>query len=266
MSSHEVHMDPQTVGSKIACPYCPQTFVRTANLTRHLKTGICTKPKKSKKDLERELERVIQVKDERYEELANSMAKQFQHVQQQIDQRINEHPAVANTTNNQHLNIMCLGSNDNLLDMLAKSEGGLHNALTFMRGCALSRLAGDCRILEKAYGLTTINPAIMTTDKKRTQYVYYDERRRRQVEGNIKVMGKKLASILQTAYGKAMDMFNTDLSGNHKELVPYNSSQLPKLDPYDLNLWNEHVHELQTDTYQVKLLKNLSIQKEPKRD
>ncbi len=40
---------------------------------------------------------------------------------------------------------------------------------------------------------------------------------------------------------------------------------MPELDPYDLHLLNEHVHELNDEKFQKKLLNSLKIPIEPPR-
>ncbi len=155
MASPHINVNPEEIGETCSCPYCQKPFARSDTLARHIRLEICTKPKPSKK----ELQHMIMIQYDRFERLEKSME-----VMKTEIAKLKEKPQVANT-NNQNLSVMCLSSNDNLLDMLTASEGGLYNPPTFMRGCALSRVAGDCRVLEKAYGLTTLNPAIMCTDK-----------------------------------------------------------------------------------------------------
>jgi hypothetical protein len=237
-----VQINPADIGSKIKCPNCEQTFVRNANLLRHLRSETCTKPKQSKKDLEK----IIQQKDAVIEKFIS-----HHHVQSKFEQ-----------IDNKNLNIMCLTSKDNLLELLSQNDS-LHNALIYMKGCALKKIDGDCMILEKVYHLTTQNPAIVLTNKKKSQYVYYNERRRQVTEKNTAVMAKKLADILQRSYLIGMEGFQTDLSGARKiSTSNVNLDSLPELDPYDLQLWNEHIHELRDEKYQKKLLKRLKIQTE----
>ncbi len=269
----ESHVTPETIGDRCTCPDCGQSFSVKASLTRHQKQNICKQPKPTRKDQEtvnKELEMTRNTLNEILEVVKN-ISKLPQTL---VDPQA---PVVYNNNNNsnQNLNILCLGSKDNLLDMLSASEG-LPLALSFLKDCALARLAGDCRILQKAYQLETERAAIMYVNKTKNKYVYYDERQRRTVETNAKVMAKKLADILQRSYLKGMECFKTGLSGelNDKQLVimdsskakkPKISAKMPELDAYDLHLWNEHVHELNDDKYQKRLLNSLKIPVEPPR-
>lgn len=180
-----------------------------------------------------------------------------------------QQPIINNHNDNRNLNILCLGSNDNLLDLLSASDG-LPLALTYVKGCALSRLAGDCRILERVYKLDTLQAAIQMIHKSKTKYVYYDERQRRTVESNAKVLAKKLAAILQRSYLKGMESFQTDILGNHRENYQLcegsDQNSMPELAPYDIQLWNAHVHELADEKYQKKILSSLKIPMEPARE
>jgi hypothetical protein len=268
--------------ARCKCHLCHATFTEVSSLNRHLKNGTCKRPKVSKRNLE---DRVTTL-------MANEalILERLSKIESQPSNLVNSH-----TQNiNHNMNVLCLGSNDNLLDMLESSEG-LHLALTYVKDCALARLAGDCRILEKAYLLETERAAIMYATKSKNKYVYYDERRKRTVESNAKVMAKKLAGILQRSYLKSMECFKTDLSGHEKEdqstaLVPVveklnlegkikkgkvklvvkhpnpNQTTLPSIEPYDLQLLNEHVHELNDEKYQKKLLNSLRIPIEPGRE
>jgi hypothetical protein len=151
--------------------------------------------------------------------------------------------------------------------MLSTSEG-LPLALTYLKDCALSKLAGDCRILERVYKLDTSQAAIQFINKSKNKYVYYDERQRRTVESNSKVLAKKLAAILQRSYLKGMESFRTDILGNQREDYQMIDEEcpMPELAPYDIQIWNEHVHELADEKYQKKILSNLKIPMEPPRE
>jgi hypothetical protein len=287
----EIHrVDPEEIGNKHVCPNCEQLFTLKSSLTRHIKQNICTKPKLTIKGL---ADTVRANNDAMAKLMASNdilamnqmqLMKMMGEIGTASSQKHNTHnPNVYN--HNQNLNVLCLGSKDNLLDILSASEG-LPLALEYLKNCALSRLSGDCRILERVYQLETEQAAIMYVNKSKTKYVYYDERRRRTVETNAKVMAKKLADILQRSYLKGMECFKTDLSGQNKDnqvsmstaLVPIgtksnlkqkkkkNSTPLPNIEPYDLHLWNEHVHELNDEKYQKKLLNSMKIPIEPDRE
>jgi hypothetical protein len=274
MMPQAVHyIDPENPIDKHVCPHCAQTFTQNWTLTRHLREKICIEPRMTKKELmqfkfEQDLrDKITQenlVKEmsskETLKELIKESAKDM--VKELKDQLIGQIGGQPSLTNNQNLSIVCVGSNDNLLDILTASEG-LPKALTFVKSCALARLAGDCRILESVYKLDTSQAAIMYVNKSKTKFVYYDERQRRTVESNIAVMAKKLVGILQRSYLKGMQSFQTDILGNDKDpdlsISQQIRDQLPKLDPYDIQIWNSHVHDLADEKYQKKILKSLKI-------
>jgi hypothetical protein len=143
---------------------------------------------------------------------------------------------------------------------LANREG-LHLALTYIKDSALGRVAADCRILQRAYMPPGVRPAIMYRNKSQNQLVYYDEDNKRQIETNPGDLARKLANILQRSYLKGMDTFKTDLCGEKRPGMIKNNSQkdIPEVDAYDVNIMNEHIHELQNEKYQKSLLKSLKI-------
>jgi predicted RNA-binding Zn-ribbon protein involved in translation (DUF1610 family) len=199
MSSTEIEINPETVGAKHLCPNCDQTFTEKSSLNRHIRKQICTTQKPSKMELIEyvNMHRTTQFVTEEYVKSQDAkmaiMMAEINGLKTQIGQLPD---TLLPVINNQNLSILCLGSNDNLLDMMSASEG-LPLALTFLKSCALSRLAGDCRILERVYKLDTTQAAIQLINKSKSKYVYYDERQRRTVESNAKVLAKKLTAILQ---------------------------------------------------------------------
>jgi hypothetical protein len=266
-------IDPANIIGKFICPHphCQKSFSDNWRLNRHLDAQACCKPKVTKKDLidfakfakttmEKQSTTIVSM-----DALRASTDQRLKEMEDKIAQLAMGHmvPAV----NNQNLNILCLGSKDNLLDILASSDG-LPNALSYLKGCALARLSGDCRILERVYKLDTAQAAIMYANKSKTKFVYYDERQRRTVESNKEVMAKKLADILQLSYLKRMGSFRTDILDNQRD--DYRESlelvNMPELAPYDLQIWNAHIHELADENYQKKVLKNLKIPTEPPRE
>jgi hypothetical protein len=252
------------------CPYCRKQLKYKASVARHLKEGSCkVKDPDSKKDLikfkrdqeERTLNQDALIKSVE-ETVKNTMKETLKHMAEEghlvsvATQMINNQ-----TLNNNHnLNVLCLGKNDNIFDMLSSAEG-IVNALGFMKDCVLAQLAGDCRILEKAYKLDTPQAALMYKNKSKTKFVYYDERRRLTVETNIAVMAKKIAGILQRSYLKGMEGFKTDILGQMREGIDVD--KMPELEPYDINLWNEHVQRLADEKYQKKILRSLKIPMAP---
>ncbi len=259
-------INPANVGEKYICPICSKEFTEKRSVDRHIENLICqnTTSKKELRKTSAETQKIILEMKElleanRLEMQANRLERQnaVETIKRMETSLVPREPLV----NNHNLNVLCLGSNDNLLDILSSREG-LHNALTFMKGCALARLSGDCRILQKAYQLETEQAAIMYVNKSKTKFVYYDERQRRTVESNAKILAKKLADILQRSYLKGMESFRTSLSGDNIE----GGRDKPEIEAYDLHLWNEHIHELRDELYQKKMLAAMKIHQEPARE
>jgi hypothetical protein len=294
MSKEIEYIDINKIGDPSVCPYCHSHFAYKGSLVRHIKDKVCLKSPEdrqniikygkmclagevvSKEDLtqalkasQEESERKLRQRDLELEELRKTEMRhrdlELKELREQFAQLTSGKLSAA--INNQNLNILCLGSKDNLLDILESSDG-LPNALSYLKGCALARLSGDCRILERVYKLDTTQAAIMYANKSKTKFVYYDERQRRTVESNKEVMAKKLADILQRSYLKGMGSFRTDMLENQRD--EYEESRdlgnMPELDPYDVQIWNAHIHELADENYQKKVLKSLKIPTEPQRE
>jgi hypothetical protein len=262
-------IDPVSVGDKCMCDKCGQTFTIKASLKRHQNQNICSKPKVNKKrfievaEILKASNDAVLASNDRVLVTNNEILKRMSDglITLPIQKMDTLAPIVV--SNNQNLNVLCLGSKDNLLDILSNKEG-LPRALEYLKDCALAKLAGDCRILERVYQLETDQPVIMYLNQSKTKYVYYDDRRRRTVETNAKVMAKKLADILQRSYLKGMTCFKTDLAGNERDdCLPihevHGQDKMPDLAPYDMQNWNEHVHLLSDEKYQKKVLTSMKI-------
>jgi uncharacterized C2H2 Zn-finger protein len=259
------HVTFEEIGEKVYCPHCHKAFTLKTSYNRHLSGDHCAVLREQRlftnfsKQMADQFTKMLDQRDVAQAQKDAAQAQQLAEISEKIS-KTSFGPYVDNST--QNLNIVCLGSSDNLLDILASSEG-LPNALTYIKGCALSRIAGDCRILERVYKLDTEKAALMYVTKSKTKFVYYDERQRRTVETNSKVMAKKLADIVQRSYLKGMESLKTDLLGNMRESDDSISQeirdQLPELAPYDIQIWNAHIHELADEKYQKKLLSNLKI-------
>jgi hypothetical protein len=267
------------IGEKVKCEYCSKDYASSKSLNVHVRLH-CTAKKNAELlatfdqkmanalshqalELTQKMERMNdQMVNRVVDQVTTQMTGQLNLVNQDI-QKINKiGPRVQNfiQNDNKNLNVMCIGSKDNLLEILSSREG-LHLALTYIKDSALGRLAADCRILERAYLPPGIRPAIMYRNQSKNQLVYYDENNKRQIETNPAVLAKKLADILQRSYLKGMDTFKTDLCGEKRSGLRTQQSQsdIPEVDAYDINLMNEHIHELQNEKYQKSLLKSMKI-------
>jgi uncharacterized C2H2 Zn-finger protein len=249
------HVICEEVGNKHKCPYCPKTYTEKKSVYRHINVGGCSVLKK--RMMMDEISQ--QIKEQVVVEVAKKM-KNLNLIQTQVDQSIHNH------NHNHNLNVMCLDSKDNLLDILTQSSS-LPLALTYIKSCALARLAGDCRVLQRIYLPDDKRHALMYANKSKTQYVYYNENNDRIVEPNASTMAKKLADILQRSYLKGMGCFKTGLNGEIREISFDNSDKnsrqseelMPDVEPYDLQIWNSHIHELRDEKYQKKVLKSLPL-------
>jgi hypothetical protein len=256
-----VNVTSETISAKLHCEYCPITFTAKSSLDRHLKNRC--KGKKALKEQERDEATAISLATaQEVASLKIQMAEMARIIQETA-----KAPAVQNNTNN--LNVMCLGSKDNILDILVAKQGFL-KALTMVKQSALGRLTGACTILQKAYFPEGVKPAIMHPRNSKSTYVYYDENNKRVVEKNSSIMAKKLADIIQQTYLKGMNCLKKDILGVDKtdEGQPYRNEMAKlgqvdllklELGPYDIQDWIEAVHELRDEKYQKRILKQLPI-------
>jgi hypothetical protein len=153
------------------------------------------------------------------------------------------------------LQVVCVGSNDNYLDMLTERLGNFDQALEYVKDCALSSLNGDCRLLEKIYFQENNNNAEMPIrylDRSRQKITYLDENGQRIIDIKGIELGKKLANNLQNSYLKGVNY-----------LIKQNLEQqrCPNkfLNDYDIQSWNSHIYELSDVKYQRKLINQLDI-------
>ncbi len=246
-----VQITCEEIGNKVKCKSCLKYYSDERSLWAHLYYKRCTvlKDEERNRNIAQEVANI----------LLHQQAQQLKDlVSDEVDRKISmKSPSV----HNQNLNVMCLGLQDNLLDILTK-QITLPLALTFVKNSALGKLSGDIRILQKVYLPDDKRPAIMYHNKSKTQFVYYNENNDRVVETNMATMAKKLADILQRTYLKGMQSFKIDLCGEDREdqlpIAPQ-SSLMPTVEPYDLDTWNAHIHDLRDEKYQKKILRSMGI-------
>ena len=151
-----------------------------------------------------------------------------------------------------NLQIVCVGNNDNYLDMLTRQLGDFSKALEYIKDCALSNLTGDCKLIKKIYSSDDIsqNP-IHFADKSRTKITYYNENKEKVIDSK-ELFGKKLANNLQNSYLKGVNhLINENLKNN----------RCPNkfLEDYDIQTWNQHIYNLSDLQYHRKLINHLEI-------
>lgn len=182
----------------------------------------------------------------RLNDLENKMEKKPSNVtnNEEILKRLNkleQEPRV----NNQILQVMCVGNEDNYLDILTE-QLGFDKALGFIKDCALSRLSGDCKLLENIYFMDNIEPPIQYLDKNKNKIEFVDEKKQRIVDPRGVLLGKRLANNLQNSYLKGVNHLTTDTENRDKT-------------NFDIHSWNQHIYDLSDSHYQRKLIAQLKI-------
>ncbi len=150
--------------------------------------------------------------------------------------------------NNNNLQIICIGTNDNYLDMLSERVG-FDIALEYIKDCALSNLTGDCKLIDRIY--INNSDSIHYIDKKKTKVEYFDENRNKIID-SLTNFGKKIANNLQNSYLKGVNHLVNETLDNHRCPNKF-------LEDYDLQTWNQHIYELSNFNYQKKIVNNLNI-------
>ncbi len=72
--------------------------------------------------------------------------EKFQQFEQKMMQ-LTENPRIVNND----LQIVCVGQNDNYLDMLTEQFDDFDKELEYIKCFALSSLIGDCKLIERIY-------------------------------------------------------------------------------------------------------------------
>ncbi len=257
--------------NSINCEYCNKKFAKKGNLSRHLKNQRCNKmsseydynDKIDSYNVDFEItfdltEKVTTLENqlaEKNEQMAklieNSVPASFVlenmvKMQQEIAE-LKEKPKIINN----NLQIMCIGQNDNYLDMLTEELNDFNKALEYVKSCALSSLTGDCKLIERIY-LNNQPNSIKYINKGKTKIQYFDENNNKIIDTRVQ-FGKKLANNLQNSYLKGINHLINDNLDNNRCPNQF-------LENYDLQTWNQHIYELSNVTYHKKIVNNLNIQ------
>jgi hypothetical protein len=235
---------------KFICNRCHKAFSRKFCLNRHLNENQCKLIQpllsiklKLKKNEDTELPIAKQMDSKEKDLILEILQKQ----QKQIDE-LREKPSI----NNQILQVVCIGNNDNYLDMLTERFSNFDRALEYIKDCALSSLTGDCKLIEKIYGQTNSEiPAIRFCGKHRDNVEYYNEKKEK-VKDSKEVFGRRIANNLQNSYLKGVNyLINRNLENR---MCPNKF-----LEEHDIQMWNQHIYQLSDACYQKKIVNNLNV-------
>ncbi len=246
-TSCRIKIDPIIQEKKYDCCYCNQKFTRLDNLKRHQKNncsqtisdinnGTFCQTETSNSDLITQITSIIR------DEVKNEL------LQQTRDQ------IITNNIQQNILQVLYVGSNDNYLDMLTDEWGNFDKALEYIKGCALSSLTGDCKLLNKIYfndGNRHVRP-IECIDKKRGKLSYINENNQKIIDPKGIQLGKRLANNLQNTYLKGINYL---INKNLQDQCCPNKF----LEEYDLQYWNKHIYDLSDVNYQRKIITHLEI-------
>ena len=234
---------------EIICQYCGKNFARNDSLARHIKTNKCKAKDLIHSNSEVKVGNAVEnplMLEKQMEDLRMEFRQKSMILEKQIAE-LKEKPS--NLT--QILNVVCVGSRDNFLDMLTEEFDNFDLALEYIKDCALSSLTGDCKLIEKIYLKEQNPPSIRFTDKSRTKIEYYTENKEKIID-NKQLFGKKIANNLQNSYLKGVNyLINKNLEGH---CCPNKF-----LEDYDLQIWNQHIYDLSDSKYQKKIVNQLNI-------
>lgn len=227
------------------CPFCHKCFTRSDNLSRHIESNCESRRELS--ILEESPENLsVSLSDLR--ELETKFNQRFHELKKE-NQRLEELAKEPRIQNN-ILQVVCVGPNDNYLDMLT-DQCGFAQALEYIKGCALSDINGDIRLLQKIYFTdNNDNPPICFLDKKRSKACFRDENQKQIIDADGYLLSQRLGNNLQNTYLKGINHLITKNIENHKCPNKF-------LDEFDLMTWNQHIYDLSNVDRRRKIIKQL---------
>ena len=241
------------------CQYCNQKFTRKDNLVRHIKDNRCKLFKieaplmaMAKKITLKNETRIVDITENKLDSAVTKLdlEKFEKQISERFEKKIEELKNKPSNVTNNNLQIVCVGSNDNYLDMLTDQWQNFDKALEYIKDCALSQLSGDCKLVEKIY-LSNEQKNIRYVDKSQTKIEYLNEKEEL-VRDTKELFGKKIANNLQNSYLKGVNYLLNNTLNNR--LCPNKF-----LEEYDIQLWNSHIYELCDHRYQRKMVNQLNI-------
>ena len=246
------------------CQYCNQCFTRKDSLVKHIEKKRCKWLKIGSVNIEQlkntldqigdfyqgriTLKKPISIKVQKSSD--NEERPVTKSDLDRLEQQIAELKGKPTNVVNNNLQIVCVGNNDNYLDMLTDQWESFDKALEYIKDCALSQLSGDCKLVEKIY-LSNDKKSIRYTDKSRTKIEYLNEKKEL-VRDTKELFGKKIANNLQNSYLKGVNYLLNNTLNNR--LCPNKF-----LEEYDIQTWNQHIYDLCDHHYQKKIVNHLDI-------
>jgi hypothetical protein len=213
---------------KFPCPLCERSFTRKYDMEKHIRTQ---HPRQEETPLHNET-------------IVSELISRINQLEENICELKNK------PSTNQTLNVICVTGHDNYLDMLTDRLGDFNQAIEYIKDCALSNLAGDCKLIEKIY--TNQNHEMsFTINLKQSNVTYHNEHQEKVTEPKGQFI-RKLANNLQNSYLKGINSLIDDNLNQRR-----NPNQL--LADYDLVEWNRHIYQLSDTQHQRKLLSQLNL-------
>ncbi len=237
------------------CKHCDRPFTRKYNRDRHENNYCDKRPEDPKEEyvpkIRAKPKKTIHSQTQSDNEMINKLTLKIQELEQRLEENYTELREKPNIHNN-ILQVVCVGGNQNYLDMLTEEWGDYGKALDFIKDCALSNISGDCKLLEKIYFKSSTEAPIKYLDKNRNKIEYMNDQQEKIVDHKGQRLGRILANNLQNSYLKGVNYLITqNLSGN---MCPNKF-----LDDYDVQSWNAHIYELSDTKYQRKIINTLEI-------
>ena len=235
---------------KYVCEYCQMGFTRKYNLERH-RIDYC----RSRKDDQMNTtlnDKSIEISKNNNDQIINSLAEKIKELERRLENNYAELKDKPSNIQNNILQVVCVGGNQNYLDMLTEQFGDYDRALSFIKDCALSHLTGDCKLIQRIYFENSVEAPIKYLDKSRNKLEYLNENKEKIIDYKGHKLGRILANNLQNSYLKGVNyLINKNLLNN----------RCPNkfLEEYDVQSWNNHIYELSDVRYQRKIINSLEI-------
>ena len=183
--------------------------VATENLVEYFKERDEQLIERVKKEVKKEVTETLEADDETLKkEVTESLKKDVTETLDARDETLVKKFQQIKPSNNV-LQVVCIGSNDNYLQMLAESMGDIVPAIEYIKQCALLEVKGDSSLLEKVYQVTFDKPLIVDYNKKKGTVTYYDENKQLVTESHGR-FARKIANNLQNCYLERNDSFDNN--------------------------------------------------------